>query len=145
MADMTLDDIAKKMADIDFAMLITRTEGGALAGRPMSNNGDVAFDGDTYFFAYQDTRTVADIGREPKVALSYAGAKGLMGKPGIFIAIEGTAELIREKSQFEAHWQPSLKIWFPDGVDTPGMVLIKVAATRLHYWDGHDEGELTSF
>jgi general stress protein 26 len=38
---MTLSDLAKWMRDIDFAMLSTRTEGGAIAGRPMSNNGDV--------------------------------------------------------------------------------------------------------
>ena len=30
-----------------------------------------------------------------------------------------------------------------DGIrDTPGLVLIKVSAERLHVWDGHDEGEL---
>lgn len=33
--------------------------------------------------------------------------------------------------------------WFEQGVDTPGLVLIRVAAARIHYWDGEDEGELT--
>ncbi len=75
-------------------MLITLSDGGELAGRPMSNNGDVVFDGDSYFFAYQETRTVADIQGDPKVALSYTGSMGLLGKPGIFIAIEGRAEVI---------------------------------------------------
>jgi general stress protein 26 len=28
------------------------------------------------------------------------------------------------------------------GVDSPGLVLIKVHATRIHYWDGEDEGEV---
>ena len=26
--------------------------------------------------------------------------------------------------------------------DTPGLVLIKVHAIRIHYWDGEDEGEV---
>jgi general stress protein 26 len=32
--------------------------------------------------------------------------------------------------------------WFEQGIDTPGLTLIKVTAERLHYWDGYDEGEL---
>lgn len=32
--------------------------------------------------------------------------------------------------------------WFKQGIDTPGLTLIKVSARRLHYWDGYDEGEL---
>ncbi len=34
-------------------------------------------------------------------------------------------------------------MWFEQGIDTPGLVLIKVAAERIHYWDGKDQGELT--
>ena len=63
MADLSLKDIAEKMRDIDFAILSTRTEGGALAGRPMSNNREVEFDGDSYFFTCDETRTIADIVR----------------------------------------------------------------------------------
>lgn len=145
MADLTLQDISKKMAEIDFAMLSTRSEGGLFAARPMSNNGDVEYDGDSFFFAYNDTRTVGDISKDKNVGLTFTGPKSLLGKPGIFIAIEGLAELIRDKAQFKAHWNKDLEIWFPQGVDTPGLTLIKVHATRLHYWDGQDEGEITSF
>jgi general stress protein 26 len=59
-----------------------------------------------------------------------------------FITIEGHAELIRDKSQFAEHWTKDLDEWFKDGVDTPGLVLVKVHADRLHYWDGYREGEI---
>ena len=78
----------------------------------------------------------------PKVALSYSGSKGLLGQPPVFIAIQGEAELIRDKAEFEAHWTKGLERWFEDGVDTPGLVLIKVQANRIHYWDGENEGEV---
>jgi general stress protein 26 len=47
MPQMSLSDISEKMRDIDIAMLCTHTEGGAIAGRPMSNNREVDYDGDS--------------------------------------------------------------------------------------------------
>lgn len=143
MSTMTLSDISKEMRDIDFAMLSTHTPGGGIAARPMSNNGDVAYDGDSFFFALDHTHVVSEIERDPHVGLSLQGRKGLFGTPPIFIAVEGNATLIRDKAEFETHWTSDLTNWFEEGVDTAGLVLIKVHASRIHYWDGTDEGELT--
>ena len=140
---MSLTDVAAKMRDIDFAVLSTRTEGGAIAGRPMSNNRDVDFDGDSYFFTLEDTRTVADIERDPQVGLGYQAKSGMLGMRPFFLTVEGRASLIRDKAQFAAHWTKDLDRWFEQGTDTPGLVLIKVSAERLHYWDGYEEGELS--
>jgi general stress protein 26 len=139
---MTLADLSKKMQDIDFSMLFTHATSGAMAGRPMSNNGDVEYDGDSYFFAFDSAAMVKDIERDQTVALSLAGSKGLLGKPGLFVAVEGKAELIRDKATFEAHWKKEFERWFEQGVDTPGLVLIKVHAQRVAYWDGDESGEL---
>ena len=141
---LTLKELSEKLRDIDFCMLTTVSDGG-LAGRPMSNNRDVEFDGDCYFFSDGDSRTVKDLERDPTVALAFQGSGGLMGvvgKPGIFIAIEGKGELIRDKAAFAEHWVKDLERWWPQGIDTPGIVLIKVAADRIHYWDGEAEGEI---
>jgi general stress protein 26 len=142
MAEMTLADVSEKMRDIDFAILTTRSEEGALAGRPMSNNRDVEFDGDAFFFTCDDTRTVRDIERDRRVALSYQGKSGMMGMKPFFLTVEGSAELIKDKGQFTEHWTKDLDAWFKDGIDTPGMTLIKVRAERVHYWDGYDSGEI---
>lgn len=142
MAELTLEDLSEKMRDIDFAMLSTRTEGGAIAARPMSNNREVDYTGDSYFFTCDDTRTVADIQRDPNVGLGYQSTSGMLGMKPFFISVEGKAELVRDKAQFEAHWTKDLDQWFKQGVDTPGLVLIRVRAGRLHYWDGYDEAEL---
>ncbi|MEP9354403.1 pyridoxamine 5'-phosphate oxidase family protein [Xanthobacter sp. KR7-65] len=142
MADMTLADVAGKMRKIDFTTLFTKSDGGALAGRPMSNNGDVDYDGDSFFFALDDSRVVKDIAREPSVGLSLQGSSGMLGQRPFFVTIEGAASLVREKQQFEAHWNSDLDRWFDKGVDTPGLVMIKVEARRLHWWDGEDEGEV---
>lgn len=142
MSQKTLKELAKKMRDIDIAVLSTHSEGGQIAGRPMSNNRDVEYDGDSYYFSLAETRTVDDISRDPKVALAFQGRSGLLGRRPLFVAVEGNAELIRDRDQFKAHWTPDLDFWFKDGIDTPGLVLIKVHATRIHYWDGMEEGEI---
>ncbi|WP_145007836.1 pyridoxamine 5'-phosphate oxidase family protein [Pseudomonas oryzihabitans] len=140
MADKTLHDLSKAMRDLDFCMLTTGS--GRLSSRPMSNNGDVEYDGDSWFYAYEDSAKIRDIEREPAVGLTFTEGKSLLGKPGLFVAIDGRAELIRDQAQFEAHWTKSLERWFPQGTDTPGMILIKVQAERVRYWDGEEQGEL---
>jgi len=142
MSKMTLKDLSKKMADIDFAMLITKTKLGQVSARPMSNNGEVDFDGDSYYFTWEDSRMTSDIERDPAVGLTFTGNKGLFGKPPLFVSVEGEAVLIRDKASFEAHWTDELDHWFKDGIDTPGVTMIKVRASRVHYWDGQEQGEL---
>lgn len=138
MSDLTLQDLAKKMRGIDIASFATKAEGGEIASRFMSNNGDVEYDGDNWFFTEEKTRTISEIEDDANVSLSFAG------KHHFYATVEGQAELIRDKAQFEAHWTKSLDMWFKEGVDTPGLVLIKVHAMRIKYWDGmKGEGELT--
>lgn len=138
----TLSDLAEIMRDIDFTMLSTVTADGGVAARPMSNNRDVDYDGDSWFFSMDDTLAVQDIGRNANVGMTLHGNTGLLGKPPVFIAAEGKAEIIRDKAAFEEHWVADLERWFEQGVDTPGLVLIRVRADRVHYWDGEDQGEV---
>lgn len=128
--------LAEKMRDIDICMLMTHTKNGAIAGRPMSNNRDVEYDGDSYFFTWDDSHMVSDIQGNPKVALTFQGEKAFS------ISLEGKAEIIKDKKKFEEHWTPDLDDWFKDGVDTKGMAMIRVSAERAHYWDGMEEGEI---
>jgi general stress protein 26 len=142
MAGMSLKELAEKIGDIDFAMLSTRAEDGEIAARPMSNNGEVEYDGDSWFFTWEQSTMVDDIKREPRIGLSMQGKSGLLGKPGIFISIEARAELVRDKAAFAEHWNTGIERWFKQGVDTPGVVLIKAHAKRIKYWDGEEEGEI---
>lgn len=136
MSQMSLSDLSKRMREIDIAMLSTHAEDGSIAGRPMSNNGEVEYQGDSYYFTWEDAEMVSDIARNPKVALAFQGAKAFL------VAVEGEAELVRDKAAFEAHWTAGLDEWFEDGIDTKGVVMIKVHAARIHYWDGEEDGEV---
>jgi general stress protein 26 len=142
MTNKSLAEISKQMAGIDIAILSTHTTNGQIANRPMSNNGDVAYDGTSYYFTFEEARTVSDIERDANVALGFASEGGIFTN-GLYVAVEGRAELIRDKAAFAAHWTSGLDKWFDKGIDTPGIVLIKVQAKRITYWEGPDEGEVT--
>ena len=142
MSDKTLAALATKMRDIDFAMLATHSYGGAIAQRPMSNNRDVDYDGDSYYFTWADSRMVRDIEGNPEVGLSFLGTSGLFGQRPFFVAVEGKAAIVRDKAAFAGHWTKDLDRWFSQGIDTPGVAMIQVHAERVHYWDGEEEGEL---
>ena len=139
----TLKELSERMKDIDFAMLATHTKGGAIGTRPMSNNREVDYDGDAWFFTDDSTLMVRDIEADPRVNLSYQGKSGLLGWRPFFLAVEGRATLIRDKAQFAKHWTKGLERWWPAGADTPGLVLLRVTGGRAHYWDGEEEAELT--
>jgi general stress protein 26 len=127
----TIEDIASKMAGIDIAVLSTHTENGQISNRPMSNNGDVKYDGTSFYFTFEQARTVADIQANSKVALGFAGKGGIFSD-AIYVAVEGSAELIRDKGAFKSHWTSDLDRWFDKGVDTPNIVLIKVEGQPHH-------------
>lgn len=140
---MTLEQMSEKMKDIDFAMLATHTIGGAISARPMSNNREVDYDGKVWFFTDGTAQMVSDIEADPHVTLSYQGKSGLLGMRPFFLVLEGRAKLVREKTCFAEHWTKGLERWWPQGINTPGIVLIQVTGERAHYWDGEHEGEVS--
>jgi len=142
MTHKTLAEIAKRMRGIDIAMLSTKTADGEIASRPMSNNGDVDYDGDSYYFTLGSSHMVREIESDDRVALAFSVEPGLFTGGGLFIAVEGTGSVIRDRAQFEAHWAPDLDTWFEQGIDTPDLVMLKVHAKRIKYWAGEDEGEV---
>ncbi len=142
MTTLTLSEVARTIAEIDFAMLSTRATNGFPSARPMSNNGDVEFDGDCFFFAFENSHVVEDIKRDPKIGLTFVGDKDPRQESQTFIAIEAQAELIHDKSQFQRHWHEDIAVWANEGIETPGLVLLKAHAVRIHIWQDHEEREL---
>ena len=116
---------------VDICMLTTTDDEGGLRSRPMSNNRDVEFDGDLWFFTYGSSHKVDEVGRVPQVNASFAdvGAQ-------LYASLTGRAEVVRDRARIEELWKPQLRAWFPEGVDTPDIALLKVTVERAEYWDG---------
>jgi general stress protein 26 len=139
MADTTtttkLASVAKLLKDLDICMMTTRAAGGVLHGRPMSNNGEVEYDGDSWFFAQDGSRKVVEIDSDPQVELAFIDTPN-----GTWINLEGEATVVRDDPERKREmWQKDLERWFTNGPDDPEVVLIKVSARHIDAWAGEDE------
>lgn len=115
--------------DIDFAMLTTVDTDGVLRSRPMSTQ-KTEFYGDLWFFTSDKTHKTEEIEKDNRVNLSYA-------KPddNVYVSVSGTASVVKDRTKMEELWNPILKAWFPDGLDTPGICLLRVNVEQAEYWD----------
>ncbi|MDO4263521.1 MAG: pyridoxamine 5'-phosphate oxidase family protein [Deinococcus sp.] len=136
MASKTLKDVAAKMRGMDLCMLTTVSDYGRLASRPMSNNGEVEYDGTSYFFTWADSRMVHDIEKNKHVQLNFKSDKGFL-----FVAVQGEARVLTDRRVMKDHWHEELRQWFKEGLETEGLVMLGVDARRIQWW-GEDDGEV---
>jgi general stress protein 26 len=133
MAKANRDMLVELMKTLDLCFMATK-DGDALCSRPMSNNAQVEWDGDNWFFSNGDTRKIRQLEADPTVMLDFSGEKD-------WVSLRGTAKLHRDdKALFEKHWSKDIDRWFPDGVDTPGLVLIQVSANEAELFGATGEG-----
>lgn len=130
-----LDKLREIIKKVDICMLATSHGDGSLHSRPMSNNKDVEFDGDLWFFAHASSHVVDDIERQPQVSAGFADVGAQR-----YASLSGKAEIVRDRARTEELWQPVMKAWFPDGPQSPDLALIKVHAERAEYWDASKGG-----
>lgn len=126
-------DVAKLrelIKDIDIGMLTTIEADGTLHSRPMSNNKEVEFDGDLWFFTDDHSPKVDEVQHEHQVNVSFARPDKQS-----YVSMSGTAIVVRDKEKIKQWWKPELKVWFPAGPDAPGIALLKVTVNKAEYWD----------
>ena len=132
----TLEKLRDLIKGIKICMLTTVAQDGSLRSRPMSTQ-DAEFDGDLWFFTYDNEGKATEIERIPAVNVAYADT----GKQR-YVSASGTASLVHDRAKMEQFWNPLLKAFFPDGLETPNIALIKVAVEEAEYWES--DGRIAS-
>ena len=123
-----LRPVTEALRELDICMLTSRS-GEALHSRPMSNNRQVEYDGDTWFFAFRDSRLAREVEADPHISLGYAA-----NERGVWLAMEAEAELVDDDDEKRDRWFDELDRWFPDGPEDPNVTLIRAGATRVRSW-----------
>lgn len=133
MTDTTASDrqhVADLVSRAKVAMLTTMTQEGKHVSRPMGLQ-EAEFDGNLWFFAYDDSAKATRIRVTPEVDVSFSDTENHS-----WTSIAGRAHIVHDRQKAEQLWSSTLNAWFPDGLETPGLTLIKIEADTAEYWEG---------
>jgi general stress protein 26 len=130
-----IPEIARMLKEIDVCVFATRGKGGQLHARPMSNNRQVEWDGDSWFFAPSDGRLVAELEAEPTAVNAYKVEEGFG-----FISVSGRTSIETDPELKKRLWLEELERWFPNGPEDPNVSLIRVTAEHVDWWGEEGDG-----
>lgn len=132
----SIQRLSELLNNFKVAMLTTlMSRDGSLHSRPMmAQKGP--FDGNLWFFSRFSTSKVDEIRGGSQVNLAYADPD-----KGCFVSISGGAYVIRERMQMEEHWDEVYRSWFPNGLDEPDLILLRVDVTSAEIWDAASRAE----
>jgi general stress protein 26 len=119
-----LNDLLKNFST---AMMITRSGGRSVHGRPMSV-ADIGEDGTLYFATSLDSGKLRDIELDPDVTLIFQGGS-------VYISLQGTAHLSTDPDLIGRLWSEGWRVWFPEGKNDPSLVILTIEPQDAEYWD----------
>ncbi|PPQ37448.1 General stress protein 26 [Rhodoblastus acidophilus] len=116
------------MESVGVALLVTR-RGDALHGRPMAA---LVRPGERRIYFLADRRSASDheIAANPSVYLGFSDGSSK------FVSVCGHAALHEDKTLIQKLWNAGAQAYFPDGPDSPDVVVISVDPASAEYWDG---------
>lgn len=124
--------IAKLIESTRISMLTTMTDDGTHVSRPMTLQ-QIDSDGVMWFFANENSATAKEITANPSVNVSFSNTKD-----SEWTSIAGSAAVVHDHAKAQELWNPLLAAWFTDGLETPGLTLLRVQVDSAQYWDGPD-------
>jgi general stress protein 26 len=122
----SINKVTDIINDSYIGMFTTINEAGALVSRPLAVQ-EVKDDGDMWFFTSANTSQVAHIRANPAVNISF-------GQRTEWVSVAGTAEVVTDRRLIHDMWNQVVEAWFPDGPDTPEVVLLHVDSDSAEYW-----------
>ena len=99
----TYDKLNELLKNARIGMLTTMTPNGKHVSRPMGLQA-TEFDGDLWFFTYEDSSKVQEITNNPEVNVSFSDTGS-----SSWVSLTGTAEVVNDMSKAEQLWNPLLK------------------------------------
>lgn len=124
-----LKQFVELLEDFDTAMLVTETGEGDMTSRPMSLQ-QPRPDKALWFVALTESSSAQNVQSNGKVNLSFHRTSD-----HAWVSIAGRAVLNRDRVLIDQLWQKDWDIWFKDGKQTPGIVLIEVQPAQIDFWE----------
>lgn len=127
-----LKRLAQSLADIKFTMMTTIGSDGCLYSRPMATLSldQDNFDGKLWFFTEKNSAKVESIEADQHVNLAYAAPEDQR-----YVSVCGRASLVEDREKIRELWSPTMKAWFPEGIDDPSIALLCIEVETAELWD----------
>ena len=124
-----VEQLNELVRGIQFAMFTTIHVDGFPHSCPMATQ-EADAGGHLWFFTRTDTSKVLALRDNKNVCVAYAEAA-----TDRYVSVTGIGELVRNEAKARELWNPLYKTWFPQGLDDPKLVLIRVLITEAEFWD----------
>jgi len=124
-----LDKLKELIESVNICMYCSMEHGSDMASRPMGT-AKVDDNGSIWFFTTDHSGAAENAAHAEEVCLNYAHIT-----KNTYLCVMGDPELVFDKGKMKELWSPILKTWFPQGLDTPDIALVKVTPRSAHYWD----------
>jgi len=125
------DETSRKLHDLlhgfSTAMLITHA-GGGLRARPMAI-ASLTESCELWFITGSDSAKAHEVEQDTRVHVV------CQEDHSAYVALEGRAELSSDRKRIADVWRPAFRVWFPEGMGDPDIVLIHVIPERAEFWD----------
>jgi general stress protein 26 len=122
--------LRKLIEEIAVAMVVTVAPEGTLRSRPMLTR-PAEDEGELWFYTSDESGAIHDLADEHAVNVSYADPQR-----DRYVSVTGQASVVTDREKIEELWDPVLTRYFPEGLEEPHLVLLRVRVEFAEYWDG---------
>jgi general stress protein 26 len=122
-------ELWRRLENVRMAMVTTHDAEGQLRSRPITTQQAEA-SGVLWFFNTLDGEIVQDLGRDPRLSLSYVDLN-----ENLFVALRGTGHVLKDRAKVRSLWNALAGAWFPHGPDNPRLALLRVDVDHGEYWE----------
>ena len=122
-----LTKLGALIEDMSTAMLTTfETDEQALMSRPMSPQ-EMCEQGAIWFLTDPNSNKVKHL---QVMNLGFSNEA-----ESTYVSISGHGEIVIDRARIESLWTPFAKPWFPNGVDSSNLALLKFVPHSAEFWD----------
>ncbi len=125
-ANPELKKLCDLIQDMSICMLTTINTDHALISRPMSVL-EMDSEGTLWFFMDKNSEKAASLSA---MNLSFTNEHN-----GTYVSLSGHGEINSDTNNIERLWTFFAKPWFPEGIDSSNLVLLRFLPNTAEYWD----------
>ncbi len=121
-----LTQLGQLIQDMTVCMLTTLDDENHLVAKPMSPQ-EMCGQGAIWFLTDPNTTKVQHL-HSMNLAFSHEAK-------GTYVSISGHGEIVTDRARIDQLWSVFARPWFPEGVDSSNLALLKFVPQLAEYWD----------